>query len=259
VPAVLRSAAVLVSSALILALAAWWTPASAYSVVGPSLAQISVVVALGDSVPYGTNCSCVPYPQQSASQLHGATGRTVRTYDDAVPGARSSDVLTQVRTSAKVIAHLRVANVVEIEVGANDVGFTGSCGLATSCYAPRVRATEVRVAAIVARVRALTRGRPVAIVLLGYWNVWLDGRLAAAKGPAYVATSRWITRTQNAGYLSLARSTGLVYVDAWRIFRGTADSDDTRLLASDGDHPNALGHWRLAIGIAHALETLLPE
>jgi lysophospholipase L1-like esterase len=244
--------------ALLVLLPAPWALASAYSVVGPPLSRVSVVVALGDSVPFGTGCACVPFPQLSASQVRATTGRAIRTYNDARPGARTTDVLTQLQTNATVIAHVRVADVVEVEVGANDVGYSSSCGPVASCYAPRAKATRVRTAAIIARIRALTAGRRVAVVLLGYWNVWLDGKRAAAKGTTYVAASRWVTLTLNAGYLSLARSTGVIYVDAWRLFRGAADADDTGWLASDGDHPNALGQRRLAVGIAHALRTLLP-
>jgi lysophospholipase L1-like esterase len=110
---------------------------------------------------------------------------------------------------------------------------------------------------IVARVRYIARGHSVAIVLMGYWNAWLDGRVAAARGPAYVATSRRLTQAQNSLILGVARSTAAIYVDLWRVFRGVDDHDDTALLADDGDHPNALGHTKIAISVAHALRVLL--
>src|SRR5512141_762402 len=80
------------------------------------------LVALGDSVPYGSNCGCIPYPQLSASSL------TVPATREAVAGFTTEDVLMQLRSDPDVVSDVRKAYVVEIEVGANDVAYSGSCG-----------------------------------------------------------------------------------------------------------------------------------
>jgi lysophospholipase L1-like esterase len=76
-------------------------------------------------------------------------------------------------------------------------------------------------------------------------------------GAAYVATSRALTLTQNASILMIARTTRSLYVDIWQVFRGTVDADDTALLAYDGDHPNHVGHARIAAAIVVALRSRL--
>ena len=231
---------------------------TASPVLGPRLSRIAVTVALGDSVPYGTRCGCTPFPEQSAARVRALTGRRVTTFNHSVSGYRSGDVLAQLRTDRTVIAHVRAATVVEVMIGANDIAFSSRCGTSTACYRPALAAANRNTAAIVARIRAITAGRPVAIVLIGYWNAWLDGRYAAARGSAYVATSRSLTRSQNAAILAIARLTRSMYVDLWQAFRGSADVDDTALLAYDGDHPNRAGHARIAAAITTALRAHLP-
>jgi lysophospholipase L1-like esterase len=230
---------------------------TASPVLGPRLSHIAVAVALGDSVPYGTRCACTPFPERSAARIRSLTGRRVTTYNDSVSGYRSADVLAQLTSNRTVIAHVRAATVVEVMIGANDIGYTSRCGTRASCYRPALAVARRNTVAIVARIRALTAGREVAIVLIGYWNAWLDGRYAAARGAAYVATSRSLTRSQNASILAIARTTRSLYVDLWQVFRGVADDDDTALLASDGDHPNSAGQARIAAAVVAALRAHL--
>jgi hypothetical protein len=77
------------------------------------------IVALGDSVPRGTNCRCTPYPPLSAEGLTASTGQTVKATNDSVAGATTSSVLQQLKSDNPVISHTRAADVVEIEIGAN--------------------------------------------------------------------------------------------------------------------------------------------
>src|SRR5580765_1219240 len=81
----------------------------------------SSLVALGDSVPRGTNCHCTPYPPLTAEGLTASSGRTVDAANDAVAGATTSTVLRQLASDGAVIDHVRRADVIEIEIGANDV------------------------------------------------------------------------------------------------------------------------------------------
>ena len=45
-----------------------------------------------------------------------------------------------------------------------------------------ITATQRNLAKIVARVHELTEGRPVLLILLDYWSVWLGGRYATDEG-----------------------------------------------------------------------------
>ena len=86
------------------------------------------VVALGDSVPRGTNRQCTPYPPLTADALQATTGEAVTSTNDSVAGATTSDVLSQLTSDPSVRADVRKADVLEIEIGANDVGYSKTCG-----------------------------------------------------------------------------------------------------------------------------------
>src|SRR5262249_25102990 len=108
--------------------------------------------------------------------------------------------------------------------------------------------------AIVARVRELTSPREVPVLLLDYWNVWLDGRVGRAQGADYVTTSTRLSDELGDAIEAVAHATGSTYVDLRTAFLGAdRDQDATALLADDGDHPNADGHTRIAQAIAQAV------
>jgi lysophospholipase L1-like esterase len=212
------------------------------------------IVALGDSVPRGTNCDCKPYPGLTADGLTSSTGRSVTETNDSVGGYTTSNVLRQVESDRKVIDHLRGANVVEIEVGANDVGHTKACGTTVECYAPLIPTIQKNLDAIVSRVHDLASGRKVLVVLLDYWSVWLGGQYADAKGDAYVAAAKELTDRVNSVIKSTAANSNSAYVDLRAAFKGPNYAyDETHYLSSDGDHPNAEGHKQ----IAAATETVI--
>jgi lysophospholipase L1-like esterase len=212
------------------------------------------LVALGDSVPSGSNCDCTPYPQLSASSLTRGGTRQVVVSNDAVGGYTTADVLTQLRTDAAVASDVAGADVVEIEIGANDVSYGGPCGTSVSCYQPMIRTTERNLAEIVTQVQQLANSRPVLVVLLDYWNVWLGGRYADAKGSAYVAAGVAVTDQINTAVKGTAGRTGAAYVDLRAAFKGPGyAADETRYLASDGDHPNAAGHRLIAAAVVDVM------
>jgi acyl-CoA thioesterase I len=216
------------------------------------------IVALGDSVPRGTNCHCTPYPPLTADGLAASSGATVTATNDSVAGYTTSNVLHQVESDSGVIDHLRTAATVEIEVGANDVAYSKACGTTVDCYTPHVPTIEKNLDAIVRRVHTLTSGHEALVVLLDYWSVWLGGQYAAAKGEAYVAAAEEMTDRVNAVIKSTAAKSGSAYVDLRAAFKGPNYAyDETRYLSNDGDHPNAAGHEQIAKATEAVIEKSL--
>ena len=216
------------------------------------------VVALGDSVLHGSACRCRPYPQLTADDLEARSHRRVTTANHAVSGAKTADVLRQVRSDGSVIRDVRRATAIEIEVGANDVSYSKRCGTRVACYATRLPALKRNLAAIVARVHGLTAGHRVVVVLLDYWNVWLGGKYAAAKGRAYVNAADAVTDRVNAIVKATARRSHSYYVDLRAAFKGPDYAyDETHFLAGDGDHPNAAGHRQIARAVESVVDTAL--
>jgi lysophospholipase L1-like esterase len=231
------------------------SPAPASSAAtSPAPASPGSIVALGDSVPRGTNYDCRPYPPLTADDLATATERSFTATNDAVAGATSADVLAQLNTDDAVINHVRAADAIEIEVGANDVSYSQSCGTTVDCYTPLLAPLEKNLAAILTRTYELTSGHTPIVVLLDYWSVWLGGKYAAAKGQTYVNAAEEMTDRVNTIIKTTATDTGSLYVDLRAAFKGPDYSyDETHFLSSDGDHPNAAGH----VQIAKAVETVV--
>lgn len=178
--------------------------------------------------------------------------------NDSVAGATSSDVLRQLKSDGDARRDVAAAEVVEIEVGANDVGYSKACGTRVACYAPRIPAVRKNLTAIVRRVHTLRAGRKVLVVLLDYWNVWLGGRYAAAKGEAYVDAAEQVTDQVNRVIRSTAARSRSAYVDLRAAFKGPNYAyDETRYLSNDGDHPNAAGHRRIAAAAEAVIEKAL--
>jgi lysophospholipase L1-like esterase len=200
----------------------------------------------------------VPYPELTASSLTVAGIRGVTAANDAVAGYTTEDVLSQVRSDPDVIARVAQDQVIEIEVGANDVANSRSCGTSAACYSPGVATVEHNLAEIVARVHELTQGHRVLVVLLDYWSVWLGGQYAQDQGAAYVDAAATVTDQVNSVIKHTAAQTGAAYVDLRAAFKGPDYSyDETHYLASDGDHPNEAGHQQIAAALVEMITKTL--
>jgi lysophospholipase L1-like esterase len=190
----------------------------------------------------------------TASYLTVSDRREVKATNDAVGGFTSADVVKQLHSDPDVVSDVANADVVEIEIGANDVAYSGSCGTSVACYQPMISSTERNLDQIVARVHQLTEGRPIQLILLDYWSVWLGGRYADAEGPVYVGAVASVTDQLNTVIKRTAVDTDSSYVDLRAILKGQDyDSDETRYLASDGDHPNAAGHQKIAAAVVDSV------
>jgi acyl-CoA thioesterase I len=164
----------------------------------------------------------------------------------------------QLKTDNDVIGHLRKADIVEIEIGANDVAYSAACGTAVDCYTPRIPTIEKHLDEIVKLAHELTSGHKVLIVLLDYWSVWLGGKYATNKGQAYATAAEEMTDQVDTAIKSTASKTGSAYVDLRAAFKGPSYSnDETHYLSNDGDHPNAAGHQRIAIVTEAVIEDIL--
>jgi len=217
------------------------------------------IVALGDSVPRGTNCHCTSYPELTAENLSATPDRKVTATNDSVDGYTTDSVLGQLTSHEGVIARVKGADAVEIEVGANDVPHSSTCGTSLDCYTPDVPRMEKNLTAIVDRVHELTAGHAVLVVLLDYWSVWLGGAYATEQGQAYVATAQKLTDDINTAIKSVAVQSGSAYVDLRAAFKGPDYTyDETHYLSDDGEHPNEAGHKQIATAATDVIESTGP-
>jgi acyl-CoA thioesterase-1 len=196
-------------------------------------ATTPTVVTLGDSVAAGAACGCAPFPDLYASGQHA------KNVDLATSGATAAEVRATVPTQRAILAG---AAEVVIMIGANDIAGDFDD---PAKYAPVASAVESDVAATISTIEAIHR---VPVVVLGYWNVVLDGKVAAAQyGPAGMRAAAAATEVVNNALQAAAVRTRATYVPTEAAFPGDDGTHDpTGLLAADGDHPNAAGQAAIA-------------
>jgi acyl-CoA thioesterase I len=217
----------------------------------PSVAVTNgAMVAFGDSVPSGAACSCLPFPERYANRVSAHTGRAVRMTNDAFGGATSDDVVAQLGKPG-VRRTVRGAKTALVMVGANDFERAFRRVLA---HQARPRAAFTPVAGRVQRnlttiVRRLHRISPgIRVLVGGYWNVMKDGRVGLrAYGGWGLRRAEQATLYANDALRGAVAATHATFVATYRPFKGAyGHVDPTRLLAADGDHPNARGHRVIA-------------
>ncbi|GAA0463988.1 hypothetical protein Ade02nite_30850 [Paractinoplanes deccanensis] len=201
--------------------------------LGACAPSTPTVVTLGDSVPAGAACACRPFPQLYAAAQHARNVNLARS------GATAADVLSQVDGERPVLTS---ATEVIIMIGANDMAGDFRQPARYATVAAGVRDD------VASTVAAIERIHRVRVVLLGYWNVVLDGQVAEKQyGTAAVRDSVAATAAVNDALRAAAQRTGAVYVPTGAAFHGPDGTrDPTGLLAADGDHPNAAGQAAIA-------------
>ncbi len=244
------------------------TPTTSAAATTPTTAPTSTaatsgpasLVALGDSVPAADTCDCTGFVERLGPLLQSATHRSWSVHNDAVSGYTSGDVLDDLQ-DPDVRRDLSTADLVVVQVGANDlpldqVGDPDCDPAATSdCYAQTLDQLEGTLGEIVDGIRSVDQRPDLKIALLGYWNVTVDGQVAAAQGSAFVTASVALTEATNAVISDVAGRSGSVYVDTRTPFDGASGTRDaTDDLLDDGDHPDDSGHELIATAVMQALQ-----
>jgi lysophospholipase L1-like esterase len=251
-------------------------PASSASSASPApsaapAAPVAVhrVVALGDSVPAGAACGCDDYVALLARDLGAQQQQQIVSTNLAVDGATSEDVVNQL-ADPRTRDALAAADLVVVTIGANDVESMGdptACPNASSavddqhadavvadCYRQQLADLQADLGELMDGVRSLSPASGGRILVTGYWDVFLDGAVARAKGSTYVGLAQAATRAVDERIAAAASAHGATYVDLVEPFHGTdGTADATALLASDGDHPDAQGHAVIARALLAAL------
>ncbi|GAC1419546.1 MAG: hypothetical protein NVSMB57_13900 [Actinomycetota bacterium] len=172
-----------------------------------------------------------------------------------MPGATSGSLVETLSTDAHTQAAVAGADIVVVTIGANDfhdADLMRSGCADVRCFAAPISTLQKNLTTIVNRIRVLRDNRTTAIRLTGYWQIWKDGAVAQKLGRHYRTVNDALTREVNATIAQVASATESGFVDLYRPFRGDGDADDTQLLASDGDHPNANGHSVIASALLNS-------
>lgn len=208
------------------------------------------VQGFGDSVPAAAACTCESYLSRLATQLQDtAAAPQLSVANYGKDGLTSASLLSQVVT---LNPRATPSSVTVIMIGANDLDESSlsqpGCSVPDGlvCYQATLADVSNNLDAVL-NVLQSDPGPRGPIIVSGYWNVFLDGKVGAAQGPAYVRDSDALTVELNAVLQRVAAAHAVTYQDLYRPFKdGSVDRDDTDLLADDGDHPSDAGHQFIA-------------
>lgn len=216
------------------------------------------VVALGDSVPFGSGCSCDNYVTLVGKQLATQRQTEVSIENLSVPGIASRDCLADVRNTADTRTAIADASVILLHVGANDLDpnlvAKNECYPASNndCWSDDIAEMGDNVRDIIAECRGLNRD--VTVLVLNYWCVVEDGAVGRAISPDFPRNADSITKLTNQTLSLVANEMLATYVDIYTPMKGEQGQGDvTGLLAKDGEHPNAEGHKIIADTVLEAI------
>lgn len=219
------------------------------------------IFGLGDSVPAAYNCGCDGFLEQSADLLAPSIGRPVRVRNDAVGGWTTTSVVRALRSGTVRADLTGGAELVVIEAGANDLPLDRitdpSCQPVQSspCFRPTLTAVGDALTTAVKLIRSIDPDHDPRIVLMGYWNVSVDGTTGRRRGAEYLKDSNDLTLALNQVVRTVVAQTGTTYLDAYTPLKGpNGDRDPSPYLLPDGDHPNRAGHRLLADALVERLK-----
>ena len=107
---------------------------------------------------------------------------------------------------------------------------------ATDCVQDQIDKRRQNIAATVAQIHTLRNGKPTAVLITGYWNVFEDGDVAAAAYPSagFKATQK-LTAEINRAIDDAAKAAGATRVELFASFTGAAaEGNVTNLLIEAG-------------------------
>lgn len=234
------------------------TPAPTPTVTPAGLRGTVRVVGLGDSVTAGAHCDCDDYVTGFGHLLARRKDVRVRVRNHGEDGSTSADLADDLQRDRGLRDDVADADLVVVTTGANDLGpalgawRSGSCP--PDCYTPDVDAVRASLGQVLDRVRTLDGGR-ARVLVTTYWNVFTDGDVARrAERTGYLGWSDAVTRRADAAIAQVATTHGATTVDLFTPFKGDGTQDPTRLLAADGDHPDAAGTALISRAVLGAYE-----
>jgi lysophospholipase L1-like esterase len=238
------------------------TPSAPSSTAGssPSASGPLSMFGLGDSVPAADNCGCQGFLEQTADLLAPLIKRRVGLHNDAVDGWTTASVVNALRSGVVRDDLARGAGLVIIEAGANDLPLDKitdpDCQpVRTSpCFRPQLTAVAGALTKAVDMIRSIDPDHDPRIVLMGYWNVSVDGSTGRERGRTYLRDSDDLTVALNQVVRTVVARTHTIYVDAYTPLKGpNGGQDPSPYLLSDGDHPNRAGYQLLAKAVVDEL------
>ncbi len=232
------------------------------------------VVALGDSIPFNSpgDCpGCTGFVDSYAAALGEDLDRPVAVVNRSRhDGARTIDILRQLKSDDDLVAQLGTADVVIISVASNDqppfvdphdgcppaVGpsasdseaFEAAAQTSPSCIDSVVPVILDQVTEVSARVRAAARDAAI-VVLTPYdsWRGWpgLDGLDATTLSRLLDAETYWF-QTWNPVLCEAAEKIDAVCLDVYGAFNGADGTDAAdEYVADDYTHPSQKGNDRI--------------
>jgi lysophospholipase L1-like esterase len=174
-----------------------------------------------------------------------------------VNGETSGELVDALRSpSSPETAAVQKADIDLVTIGANDFSghydsvTAGEClgDTRTECVTDELGRMERDIDQTIRAIHRLRGGRPTAVLVTGYWNVFKDGAVARRDYPDVgVRATQRLTGLVNDGVRAAADRAGATYVDLSVPFDGPrTGGDPTRLPGADGDHPNAAGQELIA-------------
>jgi len=215
-------------------------PAAASPLAGEASVEI---VALGDSLTVGygddTGKGYVRGLQERLKARTAAEAHVVANF--ARNGYTAEEVLADVREREGVRQAIRLADVVVLTAGGNDLMSVMEDEVDPEAFVSRIPRTEEALVGILAAIRELNPEAHVYYV--GLYNPFLEW--TAVEG-----TTEAVASWNDAAFRAVAPDPRATFVPTFDLF----EADPKRFLSADGYHPNAEGYARIADRLAKLME-----